>query len=192
MVRPEIAVLKEELKREKHRQKYRSTLRNTLLALVVFAAIAVLAAMLFFPVLRIVGDSMSPTLRAGEIVIAVKGSRFEPGDIVGFYYGNKLLVKRFIAGPGDWVTIMEDGTVYVNQAEVLEPYLSEKAYGDCDIAFPYQVPEGRYFVLGDHRSVSVDSRNTTVGCIAEEQMMGKIVFCVWPLADFGRVKEVFE
>lgn len=128
---------------------------------------------------------MYPTLQEGEIVIAVKGNNYTVGDVVGLYYGNKLLVKRYIAGPGDWVNITEDGTVYINDTEMVEPYINEKALGDCDITFPYQVPEGRCFVLGDNRSISVDSRNTTVGCIADEQMVGKIVFCVWPFSRFG-------
>ena len=105
-----------------------------------------------------------------------------------FYYNNKILVKRVIAQERDWVDISEDGTVYVNNVLLDEPYISEKALGDCNIDLPYQVPESRVFVMGDHRSVSVDSRNTAVGCVAEEQIVGKIVFCVWPRSEFGPVK----
>ena len=130
---------------------------------------------------------MTPTLQEGEIVVAVKGSSFQTGDIIGCWYGNKLLIKRYIAGPGDWVNITEDGTVFVNEVELNEPYLEEKALGDCNIDLPYQVPDSRYFVIGDHRATSVDSRNTTVGCIAEEQVIGKIIFRIWPLTEFGRL-----
>ena len=184
---PSVADLKEELKREKYKNSYNRLLRSTISALVVIAAAAVLAASFFFPVMRIFGTSMAPTLHEGEVVVAIKGNNFQAGDIIGFYYGNKLLVKRYIAGPGDWVNILEDGTVFVNEEKLEEPYLDEKSFGDCNIKLPYQVPDGRYFVLGDHRSTSIDSRNTTVGCIAEEQIVGKIVFCTWPLSDIRKI-----
>ena len=144
-----------------------------------------LVATIWMPVLQIYGSSMSPTLSEGEIVVSVKGGDFEAGDLVCFYIGNKLLVKRVIASPGDMVDIHEDGTVFVNGKELDEPYVTEKAFGECDLEFPYQVPESRFFMLGDHRATSVDSRNSTVGCIAKEQIVGKIVFCVWPFTNFG-------
>ena len=131
---------------------------------------------------------MNPTLKEGNIVISVKGSDFEKSDLVCFYYGNKLLVKRYIAGPGQWVNIDEDGNVYIDGELLDEPYLTEKAFGECDLELPYQVPEGKIFVLGDHRSTSVDSRSTSVGCVADEQIVGRIVFRIWPLAGFGSVK----
>ena len=130
---------------------------------------------------------MDPTLSEGDIVISVKSSSFETGEVVAFYYNNKILVKRVIAHPGDWVDINEDGIVFVNDQKLSEPYVSEFSLGDCDIELPYQVPESRLFVMGDHRDVSVDSRNTSVGCVAEEQIVGKIVFKVWPLSGFGKV-----
>ena len=182
---PELNELKAELQREHYKLRYRSVLRSTIYTLIVVAAVAVLVATIWMPVLQIYGSSMSPTLGEGNIVVSVKGSDFEQGDLVAFYLGNKILVKRCIAGPGQWVDIDEDGTVYVDGKALDEPYLTEKSLGDCNIELPYQVPDNRYFCMGDHRSTSVDSRNTAVGCVAEEQIVGRIVFRVWPLPDFG-------
>ena len=184
---PTSAEIEEELNRERYRHRYGSVLRSTVYALITVAAVANLVATLWMPVLRIYNNSMTPTLVEGNIVVTVKTDTFEPGDVIAFYFNNKILVKRVIAGPGDWVNITEDGTVYVNDVALEEPYLSEKALGDCDIELPYQVPESRIFVMGDHRSVSVDSRSTSIGCIAEEYIVGKLVFRVWPLADFGSI-----
>lgn len=184
---PTAAQLKAELQREAGARRYRSLLRSTLFTLLVVAAAAVLIAVLLLPMLRIYGSSMEPTLTEGEIVACVKGTQFEPGELVCFYLGNKLLVKRYIAGPGQWVDIDKGGNVYVDGQLLDEPYLTEKALGETDIQLPYQVPDGRIFCLGDHRSTSVDSRNTSVGCIADEQIVGKIVFRIWPLARFGPV-----
>ena len=177
-----------ELEREKYKRRYKRVLRSTIYTLIVVAAAAVLVATIWMPVLQIYGASMAPTLDEGDIVISVKGSDFEPGDLVAFYMGNKILVKRCIAGPGQWVDIDADGNVYVDGELLDEPYLTEKALGDCDIELPYQVPDNRYFCMGDHRSTSVDSRSTTVGCVSDEQIVGKIVFRVWPLPDFGALK----
>ena len=185
---PSSEQLEAELKRVKYHSRYRSVLRSTIYTLIVVAAIAILVATLWLPVLQIYGNSMTPTLQDGEIIFSVKTSEFEPGDIAAFYYNNKILVKRVIAGPSDWVNIDEDGTVYINEVRLDEPYLVEKALGECDISLPFQVPEGRWFVMGDHRSTSVDSRSTAVGCVSEEQMVGKIIFRVWPLNRLGRVE----
>ena len=180
--------LEAELKREKYKRRYHSVLRSTIYTLITVAAIAVLVATLWLPVLQIYGSSMTPTLQDGEIIFSVKTADLEPGDIVAFYYNNKILVKRVICGPGDWVNIDEDGTVYVNEVRLKEPYLAEKALGDCNIELPYQVPDGKIFVMGDHRSTSVDSRNTAVGCVAQEQIVGKIIFRIWPLNRIGTVE----
>ncbi len=185
---PEISQLEAELKRVKYRSRYRTVLRSTVYTLVVVAAIAVLVATIWMPVLQIYGSSMTPTVDEGDIVISLKGSKFRQGDLVAFYLGNKILVKRCIAGPGQWVDIDADGNVSVDGTLLEEPYLTEKALGDCNIDLPYQVPDNRYFCMGDHRSTSVDSRHTSVGCVAEEQIVGKIVFRVWPLSGFGSLK----
>ena len=184
---PSAEQLEAELKREKYKRRYHSVLRSTIYTLITVAAIAVLVATLWLPVLQIYGSSMTPTLQDGEIIFSVKTADLEPGDIVAFYYNNKILVKRVICGPGDWVNIEEDGTVYVNEVRLKEPYLAEKALGDCNIELPYQVPDGKIFVMGDHRSTSVDSRNTAVGCVAQEQIVGKIIFRIWPLNRLGDV-----
>lgn len=184
---PSAADIRSELKRETYKKRFAIAMRSTFFTLVVVAAIAILIATIWMPVLQIYGSSMSPTLAEGEIVIAVKGNSFEPGDLVSFYIGNKLLVKRYIAGPGQWVEIDQSGNVFVNSKPLDEPYLTEKALGDCNIEFPYQVPDNRIFCMGDHRATSLDSRNTAVGCISEEQIVGKIIFRVWPFAAFGGV-----
>ena len=175
LTQPTTAQLEAEVARVSYRSRFGRVLRSTIYALVIVAAV------------QIYGSSMTPTLEEGEIVVAVKGSRFRTGDVIAFYYNNKMLVKRVIASAGQWVNIDEDGTVYVDNVKIDEPYLTEKAFGDCDLKLPYQVPDGRLFVMGDHRATSVDSRNTVVGCVAEEQIVGKIVFCVWPMERLGRV-----
>lgn len=184
---PSSAELEQELNREQYRKRYRRTLKSTLFALVTAAAAAVLVAALWLPVLEIFGSSMTPTLQEGQYVVAVKDTKPETGDIIAFYYGNKVLVKRCIAGPGTWVDILEDGTVTLNGKVLEEPYLKEKSFGICDLELPYQVPEGAYFLMGDERETSVDSRHSSVGCISTEQMVGRIVFRVWPLEAFGPV-----
>ena len=185
---PSIDDIKAELHRIKYRRSYRNIIRNTLYTLISVAAIAVLVATLWMPVLQTHGSSMTPTLRDNNIVVSVKNGEVNYGDIIAFYYNNKILIKRVIALPGDWIDIKQDGTVYVNGSICNEPYISEKAFGDCNIEMPYQVPDAKYFVMGDHRLTSTDSRNSALGCVSEEQIVGRILFRVWPLNEIGRIE----
>lgn len=182
-----IKELRQELRRVKYNNKFAATLFNTVGTLVVVAAAAILVANLWLPILKVTGTSMSPTLQEGQVLMASKGHDFKTGDVIAFYYNNKILVKRVIAMPGDWVNISEDGTVYVNDIAIDEPYLNEKAIGDCNIELPYQVPESKIFVMGDNRSVSLDSRNTAIGCVSEEQVVGRITVAIWPLSKIGKI-----
>ena len=184
---PTVQQLEDELKRIKYQHRYRRVLNSTIYTLITVAAVAVLVATLLMPVLQIYGSSMTPTLTDGDIVLSLKPAELKHGDVVAFYYNNKILVKRVIAVSGEWVDIKSNGDIYVNNKLLDEPYLDEKSLGDCNIKLPYQVPESRIFVVGDHRSVSIDSRNTAVGCVAEEQIVGKLVFRVWPLSGFEKI-----
>lgn len=177
--------LEEELKRDTYKKRYWHMLRSTVSILIVVAAIVVLISNLFLPVLRIYGSSMTPTLVNGNIVAAMRYGNYDRGDVIAFYYNNKILVKRVIGLPGELVDIDENGNVSINGETLEEPYLEETALGECDIELPYQMPDGRYFVMGDHRSVSSDSRSSQVGCISEEQIIGKLFFRIWPLNEIG-------
>ena len=187
-VLPTVQQLEAELKREKYRGRYWKMLRGTVAVLVVVAATAVLISNLLLPILRIYGSSMTPTLVNGNIVAAVRSGTYQRGDIIAFYYNNKILVKRVVGMPGEWVDMDESGNVTIDGEPLEEPYLTEKALGECDIELPYQVPEGRYFVMGDHRSVSSDSRSSQVGCVSEEQIVGKLLFRLWPFNEFGPIE----
>lgn len=184
---PSSEQLENELLRVKYKQKYRKLLKNTFFTLVVVAAVSVLIATLFLPVLEIYGNSMNPTLSNGDIVVSVKTTDLKRGDICCMYYNNQILVKRVIGVAGDTIVIDADGNVSVNGEVLSEPYVSEKVAGESDIEYPYTVPEQTLFVLGDNRSTSVDSRNALIGCINVEEIVGKIIFRVWPLSDFGAV-----
>jgi len=185
---PSSEQLEDELIRVKYKQRYRKLLKNSVYALLVVAAISVLIATLLLPVLEIHGNSMSPTLENGDIVLSIKTSALKRGDICCLYYNNHILVKRVIGLQGDVVNMDENGNVYVNGELLDEPYIVEKSIGDCDIAFPYTVPEQTVFVLGDNRDTSVDSRNSQLGAIALDELVGKIVFRVWPFASFGTIR----
>lgn len=185
---PSIEVLEAELGRERHKHNYLRALRSTVFSLIIVAAAAVLVAMLVLPVLQITGASMTETLQDRDVVVALRGSDVKTGDVVAFYYNNNILVKRVIANEGQWVNITEDGTVYVDNVQLDEPYISEKAKGDCNIQLPYQVPEGKVFVMGDHRSTSVDSRSTALGCVSKDMLLGHILFRVWPLNALGPIR----
>ena len=185
---PSREALESELTRTKSRSRAFRALRATLSSLVVVAAGAVIVAMLVLPVLQIQGTSMTNTLQDQDIVVALRGSGYKTGDVIAFYYNNNILIKRVIATTGQWVEIKEDGTVYVDNVELDEPYVTEKALGDCNIAMPYQVPDGKIFVMGDHRSTSLDSRNTALGCISDDMVVGRLLFRAWPLSGFGLVE----
>ena len=185
---PTIEQIEKERARLRYKKRYSRTLKSTIAILLVVSALAVLIATLWMPVLRIYGSSMVPTLEDGQIVVTVKSNSFKAGDIVAFYHGNKLLIKRYVAGPADWFNIDKNGNLFINDQLLNEPYIAQKAYGETNIELPYQVPDKKYFMIGDNRSVSIDSRNTSVGCIDEEQIVGKVVFRIWPLSSFGVVE----
>ena len=181
---PQLEVLQKELKRERYKRRFRRLLRSTVNTLIVVAAIAALIATLVLPVLQIAGTSMEPSLNDGDIVLLVKTNNLETGNLCAFYYSNKILIKRVIATPGDYIWIESDGTVFLNGEPLDEPYVSEKSLGECDVEFPYQVPENNYFVMGDKRETSIDSRSSVIGCIPEDQLIGKIFCKFWPLSEF--------
>ena len=184
---PSLTEIQSERKRIRRKDYYKQALRGTVSVLVVVAAVAVLIATLFLPILQISGDSMSPTLEHDEIVVLLKTKKFERGDLIGFYYQGKILLKRVIALPEDEVAIDADGNVYVNGGLLEEAYVTDKGLGDCDLEFPYKVPGTSYFVMGDRRSNSVDSRNSVVGSIPLEDIIGKVFVRVWPFSRFGFV-----
>lgn len=184
---PSTAEIQEAYDKVSFKERLKNSIISTTNILIVVAALAILTAMLFLPVLRIYGESMNNTLHSGELVVSVKNAHFETGDVIAFYYNNNILVKRVIATSGQWVDIDLKGDVYVDNQLIDEPYLEEKSFGEPDIDFPYQVPDERIFVLGDNRAVSVDSRNLAVGCVTSEQVVGRIVFRVWPLSKLGPI-----
>ena len=176
-----------ELKRLTYNDKYFKILKSTIYSLIIVAAVAALLATLVMPVLQISGSSMAPTFNEGEVVVTLKTKSLETGDIIAFYHGNKILVKRVIAGSGNWVNMDEDGQVYINGEKLNESYIDELSLGDVDIEFPYQVPDGHWFVLGDKRTLSIDSRNSEIGSVSSDDIVGKLIFRVWPIKKFGSI-----
>ena len=182
---PTLRQIETELRKEEYRSSRKRILRGSISTLIVIAAATVLISTFLLPVLRIYGTSMTPALDAGDIVVTVRSGSYNSGDVIAFYYNNKVLIKRIIGLPGEWVDIDENGNVSVDGEILEEPYLTEKSQGEYDIELPYQVPDGRYFIMGDHRRVSSDSRNSAVGCVSEEQIVGKLIFRVWPFSKIG-------
>ncbi len=181
---PTIEEVQDARKKLRYRAAFRKSIVTTLSVLTVVAAVAVLVASLFLPVVRVVGDSMEPSLNNDELLLLVKTDNYERGGLCCFYYQNRLLIKRVIGLPGDWIYIDEEGTVEVNGEILDEPYVIDKSLGQCDIEFPYQVPESQIFVLGDHRETSVDSRNSVIGCVEVDRIVGQVLLRFWPLENF--------
>lgn len=185
---PSMEAVTAERERLAHQTKYRRVLGSTIYALVIVAAVAVLLATLFLPVLQVSGDSMNPTLYDQDVLVLVKDTNMKTGDLCAFYWQNKLLLKRVIGSAGDVIDISDEGVVSVNGEELDEPYVDELALGECDLDFPYQVPDNRYFVMGDHRATSIDSRSSVIGCVEKTQIVGKVILRVWPLTQFRIMK----
>lgn len=184
-VRPGVSQIEAEIRRVDYRVRFRRLLRSTIYTLIVVAAIAVIIAVIFLPVLRMYGNSMEPTMTEGDIIVSVKNAEMKTGDIVALYFGSKVLVKRCIATEYQWVDIDTAGNVYIDGKMLEEPYLTEKAFGETNIELPYQVPDNMIFVIGDSRETSIDSRNSVIGCIDTENIIGKVIFRVWPMNKFG-------
>ncbi|MEA4954338.1 MAG: signal peptidase I [Pseudoflavonifractor sp.] len=186
--RPTLEQLNRELDRRLQKKAYNRALQGTVWTLVVVAAVAVICSTFFLSVLQIEGSSMEPTLNEGELVVASRSKHFQHGDIIAFYYNNKVLLKRVIGFPSEWIDIDENGNVSIDGHDLEEPYVQEKALGECDITLPCQIPDERWFVLGDRRSTSIDSRSKVIGDVAEEQLVGKVVFRIWPFSEFGPIE----
>lgn len=185
---PTIEQIEAELKKENTKKEYNKVLRTTIFVLLVVTAAAVIITVLMFPVLEIKGDAMNATLRNGDFIVTGKAAEYSRGDVIAFYYNNTLLVKRIIAVGGDEVDIDEDGNVTVNGQAISEPYVTGKTLGECNVTFPYSVPSDEFFVLGDNRAMSVDSRNTALGTVTQDLIVGKLLFRVWPFGAIGGIK----
>ena len=166
---------------DQYRKRYKRAFISTLSVLAVIAAVAVLVSTLFLPVIQVSGNSMEPTLSDGDVLVLLKSKRYERSQLCCISWQNKMLLKRIIGLPGDVVSIDTQGNVTVNGALLDEPYVSDKTLGECDVTFPCQVPEGKVFVLGDHRSTSIDSRSSEIGCVDQDQIVGFVLFQVWTI-----------
>jgi signal peptidase I len=184
---PQNSDLEKLLEAEKYRLRFRHMLMNTIFTMIIAASVSVLIAVYVIPVIRIYGESMSPTIVNGDVVVTLANPSLKRGDIIAFYHNNKVLAKRVIAFSGEWVDIDEDGIVYIDSVPLDEPYIDKTALGDCTIDLPYQVPEGSLFVMGDNRSISLDSRDAAIGCISEEEMVGKLILRIWPFTRIGKI-----
>lgn len=185
MAREELEILnsrdlREELTREEAKHRLQRTVLNVVGVLVVVAATTTLVATRVLSLLQVNGSSMAPTFSDGEYVILLQTKDVKTGDIIGFHYGGEVLLKRIIGGEGDLIEIDQDGVVSVNGRELEEAYLTEKSLGKCQLEFPYEVPQGMVFVMGDNRAVSMDSRLKTIGCVENAQIMGRVVCIIWP------------
>jgi len=188
LIVPSTQILEEALDKEKRKFSYKKIIKNMVYALIIVIAFSVLCSTLVFHVLKIYGNSMKPSLNEGELVLCLNKNKFKMGDIIAFYYNNKILIKRVIATSSDWVNIDEKGKVYVNDELLEEEYVDEKVLGESDIKYPYQVPDNSYFILGDKRDTSIDSRNSKLGTITKDEIIGKVVLRLWPLKRFGLIK----
>ena len=184
---PKTIELQEELDKVNYFYKYVNVLKNIFYILIIVSAISILISTFIFPVLKIHGQSMGKTIKEGDISISIKKNNYQPGDVIAFYYNNKILIKRVIATSSDWVNILDNGDVFVNNELLKEDYLKEKLLGESDITYPYQVPEDSYFVLGDNRNNSIDSRNSLIGTVKNEDIIGKVIFKIWPIKRVGFV-----
>ena len=184
---PKTIELQEELDKVNYFYKYVNVLKNIFYILIIVSAISILISTFIFPVLKIHGQSMGETIKEGDISISIKKNNYQPGDVIAFYYNNKILIKRVIATSSDWVNILDNGDVFVNNELLKEDYLKEKLLGESDITYPYQVPEDSYFVLGDNRNNSIDSRNSLIGTVKNEDIIGKVIFKIWPIKRVGFV-----
>lgn len=174
--------IKDELNRINYKARYGTLLKSTLYTIIIIAAISAIISTLVMPVLQISGNAMEPKYKNGDIVVSIKTKNLKSGDIVAFYHGNKILVKRVIATSGDWVNIDKTGVVYVNGQKLEEKYLTVKGLGETDIKYPYQVPNESYFVLSDDRTNNIDSRLEEIGSVKQDDLIGKVLFKVWPLS----------
>jgi len=179
--RPTAEQFGKELKRRVDEMEFRKIIISAAQTLAAFAAVAVLLSTLLLPVFSVHKNSMTPTLLDGELLIFSTVGEIKRGDIIAFHYNNQVLIKRVIATAGESVDINEDGVVYINEAPLSEPYINSQSLGECDLELPLMVPERQYFVMGDNRYISTDSRVGAIGTINSEHIVGKAILRIWPI-----------